>query len=702
MKLAQLFSLYNRIRRERRTMCKTEAKRPRQHASAFVLESLENRVLLSATPVDVPTTEPVVTAAVVTTDKADYAPGETALINTSNTNADGLKFGDGELVQFQVTRTDGIQDSPMGNVPWYVTDGVGGFKAYEEFDANGQVADWISPDNDLTVNGSISTNWFVEDQYLGASLLLTATGQASGAVATTEFTDALGITSVSPNFGTTLGGTVVTITGSGYTNGQDPFTVSFDGGTTFVSGTRIDNTHLTATTPAHLAGTFNVVVRDKGAISGQATLANGFTYVNAITTTTVSSSSLANTSTYGDSVTFTATVNAASGSAAPTGSVEFFDGASLLGTASAADSTGTGTSTWSITTSGLNAGAHSSSIHAVYTATGGFTGSTSTNITQTVNAKAISYTIGNDSHHYGSTANLAADLPATFLTGVNGQTLGIAYSSTGNTTTANVGTYAITGVVADGTGLASNYTVTLTNGALTVNKASSTTTNNGVPSSAVYTGSAQGISGTTVTGAGGLATVATSTVYYDTLGTVATGDDVLLGGAPTNAGSYRVVSTYVGDLNHTGSSDTDYFSIGKATLTGLATTQSALNIAKQGVLVFSLNSVTGMVNGDTLVSLLSSMSFTLKIGVNTYAFAPSVAIDTHGDGDASNDTVVVTYSLKNGGDAGQLAADLQALNCSDGIASTSASNAQVDAIWVNMSTANYTFRDDALTKLFYS
>ena len=139
-----------------------------------------------------------------------------------------------------------------------------------------------------------------------------------------------------------------------------------------------------------------------------------------------------------------------------------------------------------------------------------------------------------------------------------------------------------------------------------------------------------------------------------------------------------------------------------ATLTGLATTQSALNIAKQGALVFSLNSVTGMVNGDTLVSLLSSMSFTLKIGGNIYAFAPSVAIDTHGDGDASNDTVVVTYSLKNGGDAGQLACDLQAFNISDGTASTSASNAQVDAIWVNMSTANYTFRDDALTKLFYS
>jgi hypothetical protein len=190
MKFAQLFSLYKLIRREPRTMRKPLAKQPRQRASAFVLESLENRVLLSATPM----------AAEVTTDKIDYSPGETAVITTSNTNTstDGVKFVDGELVQFQVTRTDGIQDAPMGNVPWFVQDGVGGFDAYQEFDANGQaidrnadgMADWIRPDNDMTVNGSISTDWFVEDQYLGAALQLTATGQTNGAVATTAFTDA--------------------------------------------------------------------------------------------------------------------------------------------------------------------------------------------------------------------------------------------------------------------------------------------------------------------------------------------------------------------------------------------------------------------------------------------------------------------------------------------------------------------------------
>src|ERR1041384_2902711 len=197
MNLSQLLSLYNRMRREPGIMRKPLTKQPQQRASAFVLESLENRVLLSATPMDAPTAEPVVTAAVVTTDKADYAPGETAVITTSSTSTDGLKFGDGELVQFQVTRTDGRQDYAMGNIPWFVTDGLGGFEAYQQYDSNGQavdrnadgLADLILPDNDGTVNGSISTNWFVEDQYANSSLLLTATGQTNGAVATTEFTD---------------------------------------------------------------------------------------------------------------------------------------------------------------------------------------------------------------------------------------------------------------------------------------------------------------------------------------------------------------------------------------------------------------------------------------------------------------------------------------------------------------------------------
>src|SRR5207253_3202983 len=94
---------------------------------------------------------------------------------------------------------------------------------------------------------------------------------------------------------------------------------------------------------------------------------------------------------------------------------------------------------------------------------------TLTNGMLTVNRYAFSYTLRNDSQTYGTAANLAADLPATITTGVNGENLAIRYSSTGDTMTAHAGSYAITGTLTDGTGRASDYAVTLTNGMLTVN-----------------------------------------------------------------------------------------------------------------------------------------------------------------------------------------------------------------------------------------
>ena len=85
-----------------------------------------------------------------------------------------------------------------------------------------------------------------------------------------------------------------------------------------------------------------------------------------------------------------------------------------------------------------------------------------------------------------------------------------------------------------------------------------------MPSGATYTGSAQGITGTTVMRVGDTDTVATTTKYYDTHGTVGTGDDTELNRSPIDAGSYKVVSIYDGDANHDDSKDTDYFTIAKA------------------------------------------------------------------------------------------------------------------------------------------
>ena len=86
----------------------------------------------------------------------------------------------------------------------------------------------------------------------------------------------------------------------------------------------------------------------------------------------------------------------------------------------------------------------------------------------TVKPFALTYAILNDSQTHGKPANFVTDLGTTINTGVNGENLDIAYSSIGDTATASVGPYSITGTLSNGTGLLSNYNVTLTSGKLTV------------------------------------------------------------------------------------------------------------------------------------------------------------------------------------------------------------------------------------------
>ena len=723
---------------KQKTHCASSLDRPT--ASNFALESLEPRLLLSATPVptaEMPAAEPAA-AAIVTTDKADYSPGETAVITTSNTTDAGAKFADGEMVQFQVTRTDGVQDFPDGNLPWYVTDGVGGFEAYQEYDAAGQAvdrnndgqADWIRPDNDLTVNGSISTTWFVEDQYLNSTLKLTATGQESGTIATTEFTDSPRVGSVAVVTQTSqitagVGGTTsYTFNVFRGTNNNNPqtATVAITGlpsGVTVanltqsitLSGTGNQTTSAYTGTfdlivPAALSSNsynFNVIVTSTQPQNGGDNATGIGTLVvspSTVATTTTVSSSL-NSSTYGDSVTFTATVARSAGTGAPTGSVNFtIQGiGTVAGTAGPTTAT---TATWTYTTSALTAGSHT--VSASFVGTGAFTNSsTTTPLTQNVNQKHITGNFTADNKVYDGLTG-AVVLTRTLNDTISGDVVSLT-GGTANFADKNVGTgktVTLTGASLSGTD-AGNYildsvattTANITPATVTASIVGNPTKTYDGNTDATLTAGNFSLTGV-VTGESFTVTKTTGTYNSKDVATANTVSTTLAAGDFT-AGAGTLASNYVLPTTASGAGH-----ITQATLTGVATTQSALNIAKQGSLVFSLDNISGMADGETVASLLSSMTFTLKIGANTYAFAPSVAIDTHGDLNPSNDTVVVTYSLKNGGDAGQLAADLQALNLADGTASTSASNAQVAAIWVNMSTANYTFSDDALTKLFNS
>jgi MYXO-CTERM domain-containing protein len=152
--------------------------------------------------------------------------------------------------------------------------------------------------------------------------------------------------------------------------------VSFKNGVTSIGTAALDaNGVVTVKTASLLVGTHTLTAE----YSGDATYATGsgsvaHTVNKATTTTTVASS--ATPSTLGSSVLFTATVTASV--TGFTGSVEFFDGATSLGTSALT----TGTATF--TTATLTAGGHA--ITAKYLADTTFAESTSTALTQTVNA----------------------------------------------------------------------------------------------------------------------------------------------------------------------------------------------------------------------------------------------------------------------------------------------------------------------------
>ncbi|MBS0266882.1 MAG: hypothetical protein JSS02_33455 [Planctomycetes bacterium] len=513
-------------------------------------ESLEERRLLSA---------------IVISDQPDYSPGSMATFTAANDATTTAKdFQPGETIELQVARTDGITAFGDSTLSWDVTAGR---------------------------DGSVQTSWYVDPQYAGASLQVTAKGLTSGALATEAFSDS--DDDDNKSF-TNTGNTITTSFGANYvfSAADFPFRNSETSNTTlasvkvkpvtgsstgslqfFSSGAwatinsdkSVTASDLSSGWLRYVPGTsasasFKYNVTDSARKNGSDGIIN-LQVANSTTTTLSSSSSLQ----YGDSTTFTATVAATSGT--PTGAVTFYEvdnnGTILttLGSATLATVSGSQKASLTLTAThanGLDAGSYH--VDAVYAGvTGKFSKSTSSSNSLSVSKKALTvtgmnagnktydgktnatlntssaalsgvvsgdtvtlggtavgtfasshvgnaititvsgptisgaqaadytltlpsttanisqatlkFTIANDSQTYGSPANLATDLGTTISTGVNGENLKISYASSGATATAHVGNYNITGTVSDGTGLASDYTVNLTNGTLSVNKA---------------------------------------------------------------------------------------------------------------------------------------------------------------------------------------------------------------------------------------
>lgn len=159
----------------------------------------------------------------------------------------------------------------------------------------------------------------------------------------------------------------------------------FDGATSLGLATLSGGT-ATLSTSALTVGAHSItaVYAGDAGFTGSTSAVHGHT-VDAAGTTTSLVSDL-NPSTFGQSVTFTATVSVtAPGAGAPSGSVTFFDGVTPLGSSTVAAGSAT------FATSALSAGTHG--ITASYSGDSGVAGSTSSVLSQVVNAAAATVTL---------------------------------------------------------------------------------------------------------------------------------------------------------------------------------------------------------------------------------------------------------------------------------------------------------------------
>jgi hypothetical protein len=279
-------------------------------------------------------------AAVVLTDKDDYAPGTTVVMT-------GFGFAAGETVTLTLT-----EDPEVHTVRSFT----------------------VTADE----NGDFEFTGFAPEEHdIGVRFVLTAKGEASGRFAQTTFTDDKVLTVVKNGTGA---GTVTSSVSS--KNGQ-----SINCGTGSACAASFDNNETVTLTAAPSAGSiitgWSVPASFTSKVGcGPSDLTCAFNLDNTAGTVTVTFSSSTGTSTalassqnpsaFGQSVTFTATVSPSSGTTTPTGTVQFQVDGVNLGTAVTLSS---GTAT-SLATTTLAVGTHS--VSANYTPTGSFTASSGT------------------------------------------------------------------------------------------------------------------------------------------------------------------------------------------------------------------------------------------------------------------------------------------------------------------------------------
>ena len=139
--------------------------------------------------------------------------------------------------------------------------------------------------NVVVVNSTTITATTPAGSAGAVSVTVTVNGQSGSLANGFTYVVAPTVSSVSPNSGSTAGGTAITITGTNFAAGA---TVTF-GSSAATNVVVVSATQITATTPAGSAGAVTVTVTNVGSLSGS--LTNGYTYVVAPTVSSVAPNS---------------------------------------------------------------------------------------------------------------------------------------------------------------------------------------------------------------------------------------------------------------------------------------------------------------------------------------------------------------------------------------------------------------------------
>jgi hypothetical protein len=179
----------------------------------------------------------------------------------------------------------------------------------------------------------------------------------------------------SPN-PSTYGQTVVFTALVSSSSGTPTGTVTFLDGATSLGSSAVDGSGFATLSISSLsAGTHSVTAQYNGNSTFSGSTSSGLSQTVSKASTTITLTSNRNPSNNAQPVTFTATVSPSTA----TGAVQFFDGATLLGSATLNGGVA------SLTTSNLSGGSHS--VTANYGGDGNYNGSTSDVLTQTVRGK---------------------------------------------------------------------------------------------------------------------------------------------------------------------------------------------------------------------------------------------------------------------------------------------------------------------------